>query len=189
MSKTRKCAYCKTKQSVDTMVILNLKAFCDFEHAVRYGMEQRAKGLAKVRQKERRERREAKEKLKSRSDCMKEVQTVFNRFIRLRDAGKPCISCGTTKDSIQYHAGHFLTTGARPEHRFNEDNCFKQCSRCNNYLSGNVAEARKEIINRIGIDRVEAMESDHAPKKYSIEELKGLKKHYSEKCKELKNRL
>ena len=130
--------------------------------------------------------RERKEKLKSRSDWLKDLQRVFNEFIRLRDADLPCISCGRYHNG-QYHAGHYRSVGACPELRFNEDNTHKQCSACNNHLSGNILEYRLGLIEKIGIERVEFLErQDHPPLKLSVEEIKDLIKAYKAKVKELK---
>ena len=98
--------------------------------------------------------RERKEKLKSRSDWLKDLQRVFNEFIRLRDADLPCISCGRYHQG-QWHAGHYRSVGACPELRFNEDNAHKQCSACNSHLSGNILEYRLGLIEKIGLERVE----------------------------------
>jgi hypothetical protein len=38
--------------------------------------------------------REARLKAKSRSEHLADLQDAFNAWIRLRDAGQPCISCG-----------------------------------------------------------------------------------------------
>lgn len=35
-----------------------------------------------------------KEDLKTLQDWLKEAQTIFNKYIRLRDMGLPCVSCG-----------------------------------------------------------------------------------------------
>ena len=130
--------------------------------------------------------RERKEKLKSRSDWLKEAQKAFNEFIRLRDADLPCISCGRYHQG-QYHAGHYRSVGACPELRFNEDNVHKQCSACNNHLSGNILEYRLGLIEKIGLERVEFLErKDHPPLKLSVEEIKDLIKAYKAKVKELK---
>ena len=131
--------------------------------------------------------RERKEKLKSRSDWLKDLQRVFNEFIRLRDKDLPCISCGRYHEG-QYHAGHYRSVGACPELRFNEDNVHKQCSACNSHLSGNILEYRLGLIEKIGLDRVEFLErKDHPPLKLSFEEIKDLIKVYKAKCKELKH--
>lgn len=130
--------------------------------------------------------RERKEKLKSRSDWLKEAQKAFNEFIRLRDKDLPCISCGRYHQG-QYHAGHYRSVGACPELRFNEDNTHKQCSACNNHLSGNILEYRLGLIEKIGLERVEFLErKDHPPLKLSVEEIKELIKVYRAKVRELK---
>ena len=133
---------------------------------------------------ERKETREAKVRLKSKSEWLKEAQTVFNQYIRLRDKDLPCISCQRFHTG-QYHAGHYLTTGAHPELRFDEINVHKQCSACNNYLSGNIVEYRINLISKIGIDAVNYLESKHQPKHYTIEDIKTLKAIYKEKVKTL----
>ncbi|HCF4141281.1 TPA: recombination protein NinG, partial [Pseudomonas aeruginosa] len=47
-----------------------------------------------IADRERREIKVRKERLKSRADHLREAQAAFNEFIRLRDADQPCISCG-----------------------------------------------------------------------------------------------
>ena len=133
---------------------------------------------------DRRLTREAKAKLKTRRDWLREAQAAFNRFIRLRDAGKPCISCGRHHQG-QYHAGHYLSTGARPELRFSELNVHLQCAPCNNHLSGNIVLYRKGLIAKIGLESVDWLEGPHEAKHYSIDELKAIKAEYTRKAKEL----
>ena len=113
------------------------------------------------------------------------LQTIFNRFIRLRDADEPCISCGTRND-VQYCAGHFLTRGGFPELRFEEKNVHKQCNRnCNMGLSGNVKLYRLGLIKKIGLAEVEKLEGPHEPKKYTIDDLKEMIVHYRQLNREL----
>jgi hypothetical protein len=126
-----------------------------------------------------------KEKIKTLSDYAKETQTIFNRYIRLRDAGKGCISCLTTKPNIQYHAGHYRSVGAAPQLRFHELNVWLQCSSCNNHKSGNSIEYRINLIKRIGIDKVEWLECQNKPIKYTVLELIDLKEHYKQKIKDV----
>ena len=42
----------------------------------------------------RKRRQEKRESLKSKSQWDKEAQSAFNRYIRIRDEGKECVSCG-----------------------------------------------------------------------------------------------
>jgi len=112
--------------------------------------------------------------------------SIFNKFIRLRDENLPCVSCGHTQGR-QFHAGHFKPAGANPQLRFNELNVHKQCSICNNYKSGNLAEYRKNLIKKIGVENVEALESDKSVKKYSVDDYKNIIVKYKNKIKELEN--
>jgi len=43
------------------------------------------------------------------------------------------------------------------------------------------------LIEKIGLERVEWLEGPHEPKKYTIDELKGIRDLYRRKLKELKN--
>lgn len=117
----------------------------------------------------------------------KRAQKAFNEFIRLRDASLPCVSCDKPVDwNGQWHAGHYKTVGARPDLRFDEDNCHKQCSVCNNYLSGNLAMYRIELERRIGGERLAELESTGEPKKYTAKDYAGITKTYQQKIKAIK---
>ncbi|MBF3209581.1 recombination protein NinG, partial [Pseudomonas aeruginosa] len=94
-----------------------------------------------IADRERREIKVRKERLKSRADHLREAQQAFNEFIRLRDADQPCISCGRHHDG-QYHAGHYRTVAASPELRFEPLNVHKQCAPCNNHKSGDIVNYR-----------------------------------------------
>ena len=125
-----------------------------------------------------------KEKLKTRRDWEREAQAAFNAWIRARDAHKPCISCGRHHTG-QWHAGHYLSTGARPELRFNPDNTQKQCQPCNVHLSGNLVMYRVGLIARIGVERVEALEGPAQPLKLTIDEMREMKKKYRAEARRL----
>ncbi len=135
---------------------------------------------------DRREIKVRKEKLKTRADHLKDTQHAFNAWIRARDAGQPCISCGTTAD-VQYCAGHYRTTGSCPELRFEPLNVHLQCNKnCNLWKSGNLLGYRPGLIKKIGIEAVEWLEGPHEAKKYTIEELKAMTAEYRAKTRELK---
>jgi len=137
-------------------------------------------------QKRKDDRKEFKRKVKlnDRSYQTKLAQYYFNRFIRFRDSGLPCISCGKYH-SGQIHAGHYRSVGAVGALRFHEANCHAQCSVCNNHRSGNIVEYRINLIKKIGLERVEWLEKDHPPVKRTIEEIIEIKKHYQKLCNEL----
>lgn len=142
-----------------------------------------------IAQRERKEIRAARERIKSRADHVRETQTIFNAWIRLRDAHLGCVSCDKPSTwQGQWHASHFLSVGSAPEHRFNPLNVHKACSVCNNHLSGNILGYRPEIERRIGIDSVEALLGPCDPKRYTILDLLEIKADCRAKIKELKGR-
>ncbi|TWC17149.1 NinG protein [Pseudomonas sp. SJZ085] len=144
--------------------------------------EKARKSLAQV---ERREIKVRKEKLKSRADHMKDTQIAFNAWVRARDAELPCISCGRHHQG-KYDAGHYRTTAACPELRFDPLNVHKQCSPCNTQLSGNIVEYRLGLIRRIGQESVDWIEGPHEAKRYTIEDLQAIKALYRQKLKDLR---
>lgn len=144
--------------------------------------------MARVRQAKKSERasiKARKEAIKSRADWAKEAQQAFNAWVRARDDGLPCISCGRQHQG-QWHAGHYLSTGARPELRYTESNVHRQCAPCNTHLSGNAVLYRIGLINRIGSDAVEWLEGPHPLPKWTPEELRAIRDTYRAKLKELK---
>lgn len=133
-----------------------------------------------------------KEKLKSRSDYMRDAQKAFNEFIRVRDqlAGHACISSGRPLDwaGNAVDAGHYRSVGAAPHLRFDERNCHAQSKQDNRYLSGNAIDYRIGLIKRIGLLEVESLEADQSVRKYTIEDLKAITAEYRAKTRELKRK-
>jgi hypothetical protein len=90
---------------------------------------------------------------------LKKLATIhFNRFIRERDKEMGCISCGGKVEQ----AGHFYSAGHNAGLRFNEKNVNGQCVRCNHFLSGNLNEYRKRLIERIGLTEVQKLDDTAA---------------------------
>ena len=127
--------------------------------------------------------RERKEKLKTTSDYLKELQVVFNKWVRFRDKGLNCISCN--KPAKKKNAGHYRSVGSSPNLRFEPLNVHLQCEYCNTYQHGNLIPYRQNLIKKIGIDLVEWLETEHEPKHYSKPELIIMKEEYKEKIKQL----
>lgn len=113
------------------------------------------------------------------------TQRVVNDYIRERDRDLPCISCGTWV-TVQWEAGHFRSRGAASHLRYNEDNIHKQCHRCNAELSSNAIPYRAALVVKIGSERVEALENNNTPHRYTREELKSIRMHYRAKLRALK---
>lgn len=189
----RRCKICREwfipKQSFQN--------WCSPEHGFELSEQRknkdREKALAKLKKENQKKEREAKDKLKARklavkplSYFTKQAQTAFNAFIRERDRDEPCISCGRFHEG-QYHAGHYRTTGANPELRFDEDNVHKQCAPCNNHLSGNIENYTPRLIEKIGQERFDRLMGSHELPKWKREDYERIRDHYRAKLKELKD--
>lgn len=177
---SRKCKVCRAEYEPTKP----MQTVCSHECALSLAISTRAKAEKVAQVKDKRETKAKLAKLKTKAQWAKEAQAAFNKFIRLRDADQPCISCGRHHQG-QYHAGHFLSVGARPELRFDESNVHKQCAPCNTHLSGNAVLYRKSLIERIGLAGVEWLEGPHYPRKDDADMLRLIKAIYAAKARAL----
>jgi len=174
MARLTKCKICRTK-------------FLKFSIAHRTCSPGCALKLA-IYERERSESKERKAKLgklKTLRDHLQDTQKVCNEYIRLRDKGKPCISCGRHHLG-QMQAGHYRSVGAARHLRFNEDNIHLQCAPCNNHKSGNAIEYRINLVKRIGLERVEALENNNGPALFTEEDAHRIRKEFKEKIRWIK---
>ena len=146
-----------------------------------------ARMAAKV---ERAETRRRKEAIKTIPELIKEAQREFNGYIRARDQDHPCICCGRPLGDGDvggaFDAGHYRSTGSAAHLRFNEHNCHAQRKQCNRYGAGRAVDYRIGLIGRIGLEAVEALETQNVPHKWTREELIAIRDTYKKKLKELK---
>jgi hypothetical protein len=127
--------------------------------------------------------RVALEALKTVPMLKKEAQQAFNRWIRQRDAVQPCISCSAPPPDLSgmhagRDAGHYRSTGAADHLRFDEDNCHAQCVKCNKWGAGMAVAYRLGLIARIGLARVESIEVNNAPVKWTRDGLRAIRDKY-----------
>ena len=185
--KERTCKVCRVK----FIPLKPLQVVCGLRCAQSYAWRVKTKTEVDQAKAERKEIKAKRESIKTRAQWMREAQTAFNQFIRLRDqlAGHPCISSGQPLDwsGNNVDAGHYRSRGSAPHLRFDERNCHAQSKKDNRYLSGNAVDYRIGLIARIGLEAVESLEADQTPKKYTIAELRAIKAHYVAKLKEMKN--
>jgi hypothetical protein len=179
--KMKRCRVCREP----FMPRLSTQPCCyKYECQVTYATAHALKSQEKRVKAERKDLRERREKAKPLSWHKSEAQRWANKFVRLRDADLPCISCQRFH-SGQYHAGHYRSVGASPELRYEELNIHKQCSACNNHLSGNIINYRINLIHKIGQEAVDWLEGPHEPRHYTIDDLKAIKAKYKTLCREL----
>lgn len=162
---------------------------CAAEHAVKVSALQKAK----QQRQERAQDKIKREGMKTYPQLIRDVQIVFNAAVRLRDqiAGWPCISSGKSLDwsGNAVDAGHYRSRGSAPHLRFNFDNCHAQSKQDNRYGSGEAVAYRIGLIARIGLERVEALESDNTQRKWSHDELRAMKTEFQRIVRELKKKL
>ena len=126
--------------------------------------------------------------MKSVSKLIQECQAVFNSFIRKRDAGLPCISCGAPYFS---DCGHLFPKSTRPAMRFDPRAAAGQCRECNSMHDGNYDNFCKGIAARHGVEFLTEViqdsnfsrQTDH---KWSRGELEEMIKFYKKETKKLK---
>ena len=170
----RTCKTCKEKFEPQYN---SVQMCCSYLCAIVYTQKQKEKNWKK-------EKVKRKKDLMTLQDWIKIAQTHFNKYIRLRDKGQPCISCQNPNPK-KINAGHFRSVGSCPELRFNELNVHLQCEYCNTYQHGNLLEYRKNLILKLGEETVEELERYHEPQRYSIEDVKKIIEIYKKKVKEL----
>jgi len=122
--------------------------------------------------------KKAVSKLKPLPKLIKETQHVFNKYVRTRDQGLVCISCG--KDNAN-QAGHYFPVKGFSALRFHEWNVNLQCAGCNMYLHGNMGLYRVGLVSKIGesaVKELEAIAICQRIKKWDRDELENLINKY-----------
>ena len=174
MSQLKPCSDCE-KDFIQYTTIQKTCIPCAIEKA-------KTKKKAKKTKEARKQRREYNENDKGWQ--LKRAQEAFNGFIRERDSqSRGCISCGSTTG--RWTAGHYKTDKSL---RFNEDNCHGQCwFNCNSNKSGNIAEYRPRLVEKIGKARVEYLELYHPSPQWTLEQIIEIKLKYRRKLKGLQS--
>jgi hypothetical protein len=128
-----------------------------------------------------------RQQMKTTRDHLKELQKIFNAWVRVRDEGKTCISCNTllTKE-LKYDAGHFFPRGSYSNLAFEPMNCHGQCVHCNRDKHGNLHEYREGLIRRYGLSELERLERlKNGSNKLTKDEIIDLKLFYKDLIRKL----
>lgn len=159
------------------------------------GAEQIKKSIIKsksIRSNNLKELKQYKEKRKKENtvkSLLLQVRTYCHKYIRLRDKGKPCISCGTQYKE-NFHAGHYYKAELYSSLKFNEYNINGQCVKCNIRLEGNLNGYSLNLPLKIGTDKFNTLNNTakldkQNVSKWDIESLKLLRDYYRNKIKTL----
>jgi len=152
-------------------------------------VQQKREQQAKQREKVNKAIKEKKER-DSLATLRNNVKNVCHEYIRLRDTGKPCVSCGGEwKDD--HEAGHWYSAKQYSSIRFDERNIHGQCIGCNRFLKGNVERYTERVHLRIGEHGKAAVQKAAAKYKqdsfkWERSKLVAIRKYYQEKIKSLK---
>jgi len=108
--------------------------------------------------------------------------TVFSKFIRDRDAERPCISCGLIVE--EKHAGHYAPVGGNSiELCFDESNVNGECPTCNADFDGwHLVPMRKNMVKKYGdivVDDIDERAGQMRTIKWEKEELVELINRYA----------
>lgn len=184
--KPRKCRVCKA----DFQPSKPLQNVCGPECAIKQAQAKRAKAERIAAIEDRKVIKAKLESMKTRPQLVKALGIEFRAYVRVRDEGKPCISCdkpliNTGKLGGDYDAGHYRSVGSAKHLEFDERNVHGQCKYCNNTLKSNPQGYRPRLIERIGLDAVLALEADQEDRKYSKDDLRNMRLYYIAKRKEL----
>jgi hypothetical protein len=118
---------------------------------------------------------------------LKRAEKACNAYIRKRDEGQGCISCGRHNAEV-WNAGHFISVGANRTLRFHEDNIHLQCARpCNKDKGGNIHEYRKGLLLKIGAERLAWLDGWHETVKMTRAKAQEIEATYKFKLKQLKS--
>lgn len=177
------CKVCKTTFTPTRPLQKVCSPGCALTHSKTLAEKKHAKAQAQ----ERKLVRAKLDAMQTKPQLVKKAQVAFNAFIRARDAGKPCISCGKPLgvEPNSYDCGHYRSVGSAVHMRFVEDNSQGQCKHCNRHLAGNHVAYRAGLITRIGQRAVELIEADNTLRKYTREGLIEIARYYREKTREL----
>ncbi len=181
---TLKCVNCKNRFPREQMKKFAIGNLCGIDCISEYAAKKGKKAVKdKVKKDEAlRKRVFYATDLKTRKASAKKA---CHDYIRARDYGKPCICCNRSLGS-KYDAGHFLESGNNPRIRYDEDNIHGQNVYCNQYQGGNSDDYRGNLIKKIGLERVERLESMKGGTiKRTCEDYKEIEKYYKNKLKSL----
>lgn len=190
-TKRPRCKECKQQFTQYNSLTL----VCSVKCAIEYARKDAAKAQRKIdrinakAEKERKAKARKEKRDFDNKDMRKlpsKAQYWCNKYIRLRDAGKGCKSCGTKKPDIQYCAGHFIPVGRCIALRYDERNIHLQCnSYCNMHLSGNLTAYEAALRRDLGDEVVEWLKGPHEPVRYRAEDYLRIIEEYKAKIKQL----
>jgi len=169
-SKQRKCKYCGEKY---TPKYLSTEPCVKYECRIKH-LEANTAKINKAN------KAKARDDIKSYAQRLGEAKKVFQKWIRMRDKDKPCISCGSVSSTV-WDGGHYKKAEIYSGVIFHENNVHLQCGKCNRFLGGNELNYRDGLIAKIGeqaVIELEKLADTTRMKRYTNEEFEQIKLKY-----------
>ena len=100
--------------------------------------------------------------IKKKPDLKAKLDKEFSMYIRLRDSqvfgfrAFRCISCAQIKPFDKADCGHYFSRSHLAT-RFDELNCWAECSYCNRFKADHLEGYRTNLIRKIGQERFELL--------------------------------
>jgi hypothetical protein len=123
-----------------------------------------------------------------RSTIVKNLDTVFSQYIRLRYAKNEiaeCVTCGKKDHWSKLQNGHWASR-RHYSTRWDERNCNVQCSGCNVFRAGEIYLYTKYLCSKYGDNFPEELyKLSQKSVKFTDADLQDMIQHYKDKLKEL----
>lgn len=199
------CKICKEPFPRERMSQVVCGVLC----AITHDQALKAKAMERKRQRDARETKARKAALDTpqqiRSKAIRAAESAVRWYVRERDRGNPCISCGATVEQVEsgpyrhggyWDAGHFLGKGSQPALRLNALNINKQCKSCNGGTNSirhsGTAKAEsvkagyeRRLAEKIGQDLVDWLNGPHEPLKADLDYLKRIQQIFNKRARRI----
>lgn len=124
-------------------------------------------------------------KKNSTSTLVRKLDTIFSKYIRLRDSRMysfkccKCISCGRILPYDHFDCGHYYSR-MKMSVRFDERNANAECKACNRFSSDHLIGYRDNLIKKIGQREFDLLTIEaNQSRKWHAFELEELIKYYT----------
>lgn len=184
-----RCPHCRNKLEAGQRIHPEcIEGYAEAQEAkAKRKAEKQARMQARV---ERAEFKRRKDDLKSPTEWEQECRAIVQKIARLRDRDDGCISCHMDANyGGQWHGSHFRPAGYNSAVQFHLWNIHKACAQCNLFKGGNIGAYRPRLIEKIGLERVEWLESQTQVVRRDVEYLKRFKKVMGKRLRRMERRI
>lgn len=163
---------------------------CSEPCSMTYAVSARGKAEKRAKIKERKADAVKREKQKTPTKHESECRAIVQKIARIRDRNDGCISCHMGADyQGMWHGSHFRPAGNNAAVQFHLWNIHKSCAQCNVFKGGNLGAYRPRLVEKIGADRVEWLESQNHPVKTNVAYLTRFKAVMGKRLRRIEKRL